>query len=42
MGVDQAGLNIGATSWVLCRAALVLTPVLGFFYGGMSHGRLTP
>ncbi|MDT5026026.1 MAG: ammonium transporter, Amt family [Micromonosporaceae bacterium] len=37
MAVGQAGLNIGATSWVLCCAALVflMTPAVGFFYGGM-------
>jgi Amt family ammonium transporter len=35
--VDQGGLDIGATGWVLVSAALVLvmTPGVAFFYGGM-------
>ncbi len=37
VAVDQGGLDIGATGWVLASAALVLlmTPGVAFFYGGM-------
>ncbi len=37
MAVDQGGLDVGATSWLLVSAALVLvmTPGVAFFYGGM-------
>jgi Amt family ammonium transporter len=37
MGLGPGELNVGATSWVLCCAALVfiMTPAVGFFYGGM-------
>ena len=37
MAGDQAGLSVGTTGWLLVGAALVLimTPGVGFFYGGM-------
>jgi ammonium transporter, Amt family len=37
VAVDQGGLDVGATSWLLISAALVLvmTPGVAFFYGGM-------
>ncbi len=37
MTVDQAGLDVGATAWLLVSAALVLlmAPGVAFFYGGM-------
>src|SRR4051812_29567958 len=35
------GLNTGDTAWMLCATALVLlmTPGLGFFYGGMVNSK---
>ena len=37
-------INAGDTAWVLLAAALVLlmTPALGFFYGGMVNRKNAP
>lgn len=38
-GGDQSGISAGDTAWVLMATALVMlmTPAVGFFYGGMVH-----